>query len=948
MAPVFEHADLLFKLLGKLVSRPKKTELPGEVPHRDGIPILSLVGDHQDELAEQIEHALNEAQPRAVPFQPVDMEKKWDEVVAERGDERAENYLDPAWQRAELCRRILVELASKYSSDRYGSDRRVRFRRLGLVNWLLELTDTAQEPDSQHGRIVLRRLRDRELMRRRFFGFMRSPSTEVALQGAVPWWAYILGLYLLPIFWFRVWRGVGREYRWLLHQPYMAPADPGTFIGFAVRLTQPRWGREDPQQISKLLIDAFLEDLRVAYRRRPWRRRAHRRTAYCVAFLRGLSARNHGRELVRLFAEVRNDIGAFDPLLLITSSTEEPAADPALRFSRDPQGQTPDASLHSGRNAAANAVMRVRELTDNPAPYDVWCEHVRSAGGGRPVQFWFLPVRIPETVPEDAERYEIQRDGAAIARRLAVPRPPVWTGRIATLVAATAALALIGGSVGVSVLDHRGDRDDWQRQHCGLSRDDPDAATVWREKTGECVGVAPHGFAFGSTDERVRKTMRTIADQNREAERRHKDDPKRPLVTLVHLTALLSAPSGQRYSAQSYAREALQGAASAQRRQLDKAGDAQPVLRIFPASAGSGMRYGADVALRVQKMMARDPSIVGVTGLDQSRKATITTIDRLTEVGLPMVATTLSADSLPSESSLYYQVSPLNRREAAVAAAYAAHLVEEDELKRRVRIVYSLDPTDEYSENLRQDAAKSFDAAGFAVQEEGYVPSPASPGTPTGTGTRAVGEQACGYDGLVFFAGRSEDFETILGAANDTCGSSPPRLLGGDDVARLGADPDRRKAFPRVPYEFLDFTVGSASCDGPSDLYSTMKELFPEECRRVEDTSLDGHAALAFDAVNLYLKAIARLKDRAAGIPLTPPAVWHALSGIHGKVALDGESGVIDFGGGVDQQVPLDKLISVQRVEGAQRPQQMGFCGRQGGGKGAKWCPPPEAARTRS
>ncbi|MDI3421590.1 ABC transporter substrate-binding protein [Streptomyces luteolus] len=921
MAPVFEHADLLFRLLGKLVSRPKKTELPGEVPQRDGIPILSLVGNHQDDLAEQIEHALNEAQPRAVPFQPVDMEQEWDRVVAERGDETAENYLNPAWQRAELCRRILVELASKYSSDRYGNDRRVRFRRLGLVNWLLQLTDTAQEPDSQHGRIVLRRLRDRELERRRFFGFMRSPSTEVALQGTVPWWAYIVGLYLVPIFWFRVWRGLGREYRWLLHQPYMAPADPGTFIGFAVRLTQPRWGREDPQQISKLLIDAFLEDLRVSYRRRPWRRSAHRRTAYCVAFLQGVSKRNHGQELVRLFAEVRNDIGAFDPLLLITTSPEAPAGDQTLS---------------------------VRELTDNPAPYDVWCEHVRSAGGGRPVQFWYLPVRVPGTVPESDERYEIQRDGAAIARRLSVPSPPAWTSRAVALVSATVALAVLGGTVGLGIADHRGDRDTWRADHCGLSRDDPDAETVWTAKSDECVGVAPHGFAFGSSDERVRKTMDTIAAQNTEAERIHKENPARPLVTLVHMTALLTAPGRKQNGARSYAREQLQGAASAQRRQLDNAGDRQPVLRIFPASAGSGMRHGAEVARRIEKLMASDPSIVGVTGLDQSRKATITTIDQLTEVGLPMVATTLSADSLPSESSLYYQVSPLNRREAAVAAAYAGHLVAEDKLKKRVRVVYSLDPTDEYSENLRQDAAKSFTDAGFEVDQEGYVPSSSSPGTPNGQGTRAIGEQACGYEGLVFFAGRSEDFETILGATNDTCGSNPPTLLGGDDVARLGADPERRRAFPRVPFEFLDFTVGSASCDGPSDLYSTMKELFPEECRRVKDTSLDGHAALAFDAVNLYMKAISRLRDTAPGIPLTPSAVWHALSRIHGRAALDGESGVIDFGGGVDQQVPLDKLISVQRVEGAQRPQQMGFCGRQGAGTGAKWCPPPEEAGSRS
>lgn len=162
-------------------------------------------------------------------------------------------------------------------------------------------------------------------------------------------------------------------------------------------------------------------------------------------------------------------------------------------------------------------------------------------------------------------------------------------------------------------------------------------------------------------------------------------------------------------------------------------------------------------------------------------------------------------------------------------------------------------------------------------------------------------------------------------------------------MARLAADPNRRGNYPRLAYEFLDFTLGSASCDSPSDLYSTMKKLFPEECKHVESTSLDGHAALAFDAVNLYLKAIGRLQDTAPRLPLTAPAVWQALSRIHGDAALDGESGRIDFGGVVDQQIPLDKLISIQRVEGDKRPEQMGFCGVTGQQRQSKWCPPPES-----
>ncbi|MFC4055761.1 hypothetical protein ACFOY4_39260 [Actinomadura syzygii] len=905
MEPVFAHADRLFVLLGALVRRPRKRELPGELPGRDGIPILSLIGDAQGELAEQIGRALGNAQPRHVPHRIIDMDETWAQVAAERAD------LSPDWRRAEMCRRVLVALAEEFSSARYGREQPVRFRRFGLVNWLLEMTRTDEAPNSQHARDMLRWVRNREIQRRPLFGFLRSPNTEVTLQQQVPWWAYLLGLYVLPLMLFRAWRVLGSEYRWLLRQPYMAPADPGTFEGFALRLTQPRWGREDPAQVSKLMINAFLEDLRTAYRRRPWRRRAYRRTAYCAAFLKGVSADNNGRALVRAFVEVRNETGAFDPLLVVTSSTE---AEPE----------------HG----------RVRSLNDDLDHYAAWSERLRSAGHSRDPGFWYVPLRVDAPLPAAHPDHEIQEMRNAVAGRFTNEPAPVLAARSATAVlVALAALLLVAG-VGFAF----DTRQNWEERHCGLSRSDPDAATLEREPTGECIGVAPHGYAFGSADKRIKTAISTIAEQNAEADRIHRETPSRRVITLVHLSALLSTPAGGASNALSYVGEQFQGAASAQRRQLDRRGENDPVLRIFPASAGSGMRFGEVVARGIEAMRRDDPTIVGVTGLDQSRKATIDTINELTRVGLPMVATTMSADTLDDHSPLYYQVSPQNRREAAVAAAYAKRLADKGDLReRKVQIVYSADPTDEYSNNLRDDAAGAFTGVGFDVEKRAYAPSTASTGTPSRPGAQTVGERVCGYRGLVFFTGRPEDFERILSGANGACGSSPPTLLGGDDVARLAADPSRRGAFPRIPYDFLDFTLGSASCNSSSDLYSTMKKLFPEECKQVETTSLDGHAALAFDAVNLYLKAVGRLQDTAPRLQPSALAVWQALSRIHGSSALDGESGRVDFGGVVDQQTPLDKLISVQRVHGAERPAQVGYCGRMGELRQSDWCPPKEA-----
>ncbi|GAA0585169.1 amino acid ABC transporter substrate-binding protein [Kribbella sandramycini] len=837
----FENCRELFSLVRNLVQRPRKGESPEKAKSRDGLPVLRLVGSDRPGFGAELDQVLAGAGPGKVLREDVDVAQLWADVRSERRDMERDG---PGWQEAEAYRRLLVKLAEEFSAASNATDLRITFRRFSLVNWLLESTHTRKGLDDPHERRLIERLRNRELLRGPLWTALRGPGSEVLSDARVPFLAKVLALYVFPAAFFRAWRVLGPEYRWLLHQPHMAPADPGTFSGFALRLAQPRKERENPEQIAKLMINAFLTDLRSAYRRRFWRRRAWRRTTYCVAYLDGASADNCGDGFIRTLINVRNEIGSFDPLLLV-------AGTPRRDYDGSPARRDP-----------ARA-------------YDNWVRRFAQAKRSRRAADWYLPLDVPAAPrQESAEPDEAAYD-------FSVPQPPRWASRRAT-VAACVVGALLAGGLG---LVQRAATQEWERAHCDLSSSHPDAQTLRREVTGECIGIAPHGYAFGIPDTDVRKTLTTIADLNAEAERIHAATPQRRVVTLVHVSALLGGGGRQ------YAREALQGVASAQRRQLDKKGESDPVLRILPASAGSGMRFGPTVVGLVAELLRDDPTIVGVTGLDQSRQATIATIHALTRVGLPMVATTLSADILAEQSPLYYQVGPQNRREAAIAAAYSSHVAQTTGLARSVRVVYSSDPTDEYSKNLRDDAAASFGQAGFAVQKVPFVPSPAPAGL-SGPGARSVGEAACGYPGMIFFAGRSEDFAKVLEGANDVCGSTPPR------------------------------------------------KLFPEECEKVKNSSLDGHAALAFDAVNLFLKAIGQLQDSAPGTPLTAAAVWHGLSSIHGKAALDGESGKIDFGGRVDQNVPLDKLVSVQHIEGQQPPRQVGFCGKRGNDPDSPWCPP--------
>ena len=56
--------------------------------------------------------------------------------------------------------------------------------------------------------------------------------------------------------------GFGGQYRWFMRQQYLAPVQSVNFFGLAERLTAGVRQPEDTDQIDKLLVHAFLQDLR--------------------------------------------------------------------------------------------------------------------------------------------------------------------------------------------------------------------------------------------------------------------------------------------------------------------------------------------------------------------------------------------------------------------------------------------------------------------------------------------------------------------------------------------------------------------------------------------------------------------------------------------------------------------------------------------------------------
>ncbi|MEV1115451.1 hypothetical protein AB0I91_10310 [Actinosynnema sp. NPDC049800] len=888
--------DELVKLLQDLTERPRFGELPGRragarASGDRGIPLVCLVrGKPADGLLQALQAHLRGAHPGRVPH------------AYHRFAEPAADADTPETGTLEAVGSVLVHVARELAhgaNDRYG---RHEFRRFELVYWLMNQRMDGADPES--AATLLTRLRERDLGRRS--GDDLKDVLDDA-TGTAPWWVRLV-VRLAPSFLFRAkLRGLvpGSEYRWLLRQPYLAPHDPGTFIGFAERLTsalvpgESAEPREDTGQLAKLLVNAFLEDVRRAYRRSWWRIRSARRTVYPVVLLDGIRRDNGGYAVLKIINDVRNDTGAFDPLVIISGSAKVP----------------PDAETTAEREPAS--------VSQAGHAYETWARKLATDSRARRPTAWFLPLQVPDV--------SVVRGEVPPTATLSVRQAPVWS-RTSVLAIVVVLLLASVATVGYRhVRDIVAADESWRHAHCGLDRDNPDAHTLQRigdDCVGVTTGLVPLLEAPAGDDlTRFNRIQQLIVDQNRRVVEAHERDPGRPYATVVYVSAMSASHDAL---ASNTAR--LVGVAARQARLLDRTDSDEPLIRVLLSNAGSAMQHGEVLAEKLRPMLAEDKSIIGVLGMALSSTPTRNTITELGEVGLPVVAATLSDDAMPTATRMYFQVSPTNDRQAQVAARHvrAAHPA-----KRGVVIVHSSDEADSYAANLRLDVAERFAEQGLRVREESY--RPASDGQ--GSDARRLGQDLCGVgeDEVVFFAGRPADFGKLMDGLSAGCKSDPPALLAGDDIARYAANDTLRGQHPEIPFEYVSFAIGSPDCAAATEMHQKLRELMPEECEGGANPSLDGHAALTYDTLYLYVHAMIQLGN----IPVSPGHIWKEMSDVGGARALSGESGVIDFG---DGQVPIDKFVAVLRVADGKAPTVLASCGdypnRQDVDlRRASWCP---------
>ncbi|AQS65772.1 hypothetical protein [Streptomyces pactum] len=653
---------------------------------------------------------------------------------------------------------LLDELRTKLAGDRFGPGRPFRFDYYRLADWL-----TGQHLSPTPGRHE-QQLAD---LLRQWTGraHQSDPAALTTATAATPSPLNFVGstLYLLVeagrrmgLRWLgRRSPGLGREARWFMRrQPFMVPRHSTSFRGFAERLTERGRETENPEQIKKLLVHAFLEDLRRAYRRRRWsllpKRSGWRRTAYTIVLLDNLAESNGGWELLRLISEVRNETGELDPLLVVAACDERPAALEAgdSGMLRDPQ----------------DALDALKAWLDNlPSKRQRLAENAR-----------YLWIALPPARVERNGRHEVwERAGG-----FRPPTPPFLSRRGIgeTLLALVMVLVLL--PVTRSVVDS------WAAD-CVYFRDGVhDGVSVRTAQMGpddrQCVGYSDDAVQIFGSNKRLVRAQQAIFAQNETAKKLHGQQPGRPYLSIVHFVGLThreAAPDTDHAAA-----EELEGLLLRQRAQNVKS-KTLPLLRVIVANGGDGMRKAPEVVRdMLRPLFDDDPSVVAVVGLDRTVEETEQAITEIGLAGVPTIGTTLTGSGLGERSPLYFQMVPDNTEQAQLVAEYARHLET-----RRVTL-YHPARTDSYLRTLVEAATAELDDAAVPVTEATWRES-------AGEVDSLCADGVDRSDEIVYYIGREDDFGDFLRSATSGCTSQGklPLFVAADAVSRFVAQRENRE-----------------------------------------------------------------------------------------------------------------------------------------------------------
>ena len=308
--PEFDGVDKLVKLIGALFRRPRVGDRPRELnetdgtwgelperrqrPGRKGLPMVCLVRPSgHAELLDAIRGLLEAAKPDGARQAFIAFDDDMTGSAAQIAPLTTADVL--------VIRDRLREARNKLINSPRVKDGRPQFRMFTLAAWLMD-----QDLDADQERTLLGKIQAVGI-NQRFRSALRIADAELA-NVSLPWRLPLWLARLATAVTFRVAVTgtvpvISRQYRWFMRQAHLAPEMSGSFVRFAERLTRRELEKETPEDVARLLVNAFLEDLRRAYRLRPWNVWRRRPMIYPVLLLDNITMTNGGYALLRVINE---------------------------------------------------------------------------------------------------------------------------------------------------------------------------------------------------------------------------------------------------------------------------------------------------------------------------------------------------------------------------------------------------------------------------------------------------------------------------------------------------------------------------------------------------------------------------------------------------------------------------------------------------------------------
>ena len=780
-------------------------------------------------------------------------------------------------------------------SQRSGHGRPLKFPHYSLAVWLASLITNRTGPHP-----IGRRVDDafQDFIKERYRLQNKTTNAEVSLINEFPWWVRFLVL-LLPPLGIQLMRTFWRPPQWAARNRITSKHSSGSFRGLARKFTEQGSGERghgiQQAEVDRLLVDAFMEDLRQDYRRTTLFGVGRRRTTYPILLIDNIKPTTTSSRLVELLGDSRTEYLRKEVSGPGRPPRERAYFHPLLIFAEGERAALDSLGIpnYSSEQHGTYSVAEIRYY------YSEWLRALTNSD-----RTWLVPLNVPAgTAPQGGLRTELTETPLPDAPR------PAMTFVVAFLLISAASFTAYSTYY----------------THCGAWYWEPQLQrqTLTPDRN-QCIGLGSSDHRFFDDLSDVVGIAPEIADDLKEVEEEiHRvnaavaQDPRH--LTVVYLSDLTSQDSVD-YPSEL---ERLRGIAVAQ----DRNRTDQPV-RVLLANAGDGMEYGKAAAEAIVREAREDDTLVAVVGLGISREGTRDALIRLDEpdARIPTIGTSISATDLATNTTSYYhQVGPTNQRQADVGAFYA-----ETQLgTRNVTIYHSGDDEDLYSNDLKNQAKRAFEARGITVREQPYRTRRGD----DGLDTNLAGRDACdvGPEGVVFYTGRSEQLRVFLQGMQSRCEGSYPDFVGGDSVERFVLDGGLDE-FPGFTIDYLTPASSLAwgpNCSGATDIvgfFVNYQKLFNENEEACASTR-GGGSILAYDTLQVFTQGV----RNTLVLRPTPDAVLAGIDDISsdGFGDLSGASGQIDYPRtGGEQAIPKDKAILVLRGQASVQPERRLLCGQ--------------------